>query len=73
MRKLAVHDPGNQYSVPYLWFTTGLGYNVDKVRERLGTADFDSWSLLLDPKNAASSRTAASSSSIPRPTCFPPC
>jgi putrescine transport system substrate-binding protein len=53
MRKLAVHDPGNQYSVPYLWSTTGLGYNVEKVRERLGAAEFDSWSLLLDPKNAA--------------------
>jgi putrescine transport system substrate-binding protein len=53
MQKLAVHDPGNLYGVPYLWFTTGLGYNVDKVRERLGTADADSWSLLLDPKNAS--------------------
>ncbi len=53
MRKLAVHDPGNSYAVPYLWFTTGLGYNVDKVRERLGRSDFDSWSLLLDPRNAA--------------------
>lgn len=56
MQKLAVHDPGNQYSVPYLWFTTGLGYNVDKVRERLGAEEFDSWSLLLDPKNAAKLR-----------------
>jgi putrescine transport system substrate-binding protein len=53
MRKLAAHDPGNQYSVPYLWFTTGLGYNVDKVSERLGHTEPDSWSLLLDPKNAA--------------------
>ena len=53
MQKLAVHDPGNQYSVPYLWFTTGLGYNVDKVSERLGHTEPDSWSLLLDPKNAA--------------------
>jgi putrescine transport system substrate-binding protein len=53
MQKLAEHDPGNQYSVPYLWFTTGLGYNIDKVRERLGGAAPDSWSLLLDPKNAA--------------------
>jgi putrescine transport system substrate-binding protein len=53
MEKLAVHDPGNQYSVPYLWSTTGLGYNVDKVSKRLGTAEFDSWSLLLDPRNAA--------------------
>ncbi len=53
MQKLAVHDPGNLYSVPYLWFTTGIGYNVDKVRERLGPAQFESWSLLFDPKNAA--------------------
>ncbi len=53
MQKLAVRDPGNLYSVPYLWFTTGIGYNVDKVRERLGSTQFDSWSLLFDPKNAA--------------------
>jgi putrescine transport system substrate-binding protein len=53
MQKLAVHDPGNLYSVPYLWFTTGLGYNIDKVRERLGSSEFDSWSLLFDPQNAA--------------------
>ncbi len=29
------------------------GYNVDKVRERLGGASIDSWSLLFDPANAA--------------------
>ena len=53
MQTLAVHDPGNLYSVPYLWFTTGIGYNVDKVRDRLGSTEFNSWSLLFDPKNAA--------------------
>ncbi|MFI4889791.1 MAG: polyamine ABC transporter substrate-binding protein [Steroidobacterales bacterium] len=53
MQKLAVHDPGNQYATPYLWTTTGIGYNVDKVRERLGTTQFDSWSMILDAKNAA--------------------
>jgi len=53
MQRLATRDPGNQYAVPYLWFTTGIGYNIDKVRERLGTADINSWSVLLDPKNAA--------------------
>jgi putrescine transport system substrate-binding protein len=53
LQKLAVHDPGNLYAVPYLWTEAGLGYNVDKVRERLGSAEPDSWSLLLDPKNAA--------------------
>ena len=53
LRKLAVHDPGNSYAVPYLWTQAGLGYNVDRVRERLGSAEPDSWSLLFDPKNAA--------------------
>jgi putrescine transport system substrate-binding protein len=53
LQKLAVHDPGNLYGVPYLWTQAGLGYNVDKVRERLGSAEPDSWSLLFDPKNAA--------------------
>ncbi len=53
MRALAVHDPGNQYATPYLWTTTGIGYNVDKIRERLGAAVPDSWSMILDPKNAA--------------------
>jgi putrescine transport system substrate-binding protein len=53
MAKVAVHDPGNLYGVPYVWFTTGLGYDVDKVRERLGPAEINSWSLLFDPKNAA--------------------
>ena len=29
-------DPGNQYAVPYMWGTTGLGYNEAKVRAALG-------------------------------------
>lgn len=53
MRTLALHDPGNLYGVPYLWTTTGFGYNVDMIHERLGPGEFDSWSLLFDPKNAA--------------------
>ena len=31
-----VYDPGNQYAVNYMWGTTGIGYNVRKVREVLG-------------------------------------
>ncbi|MGD0490313.1 MAG: polyamine ABC transporter substrate-binding protein [Steroidobacteraceae bacterium] len=52
MRRMAVHDPGNLYAVPYLWSTTGLGYNVDKIRARLGPKVPDSWALLFDPRNA---------------------
>ncbi|MGC1389309.1 MAG: polyamine ABC transporter substrate-binding protein [Steroidobacteraceae bacterium] len=53
MSELARHDPGNLYAIPYSWTTTGLAYDVDKVRERLGSSEFDSWSLLFDPANAA--------------------
>jgi putrescine transport system substrate-binding protein len=53
MRRMAVHDPGNLYAVPYMWSTTGLGYNVDLVRARLGANLPDGWALLLDPRNAA--------------------
>ncbi|WP_078118150.1 polyamine ABC transporter substrate-binding protein [Thiosocius teredinicola] len=50
---LADIDPGNEYAVPYMWGTTSIGYNVDKVAERLGTdAKLDSWSLIFDPANA---------------------
>lgn len=51
--RTAAFDPGNAYSVNYMWGTTGLGVNVAKVTEILGEdAPIDSWSLLLDPANA---------------------
>ncbi|UDV04849.1 extracellular solute-binding protein [Marinomonas profundi] len=47
-------DPGNQYGVPYLWGTTGIGYNVDKVKEVLGEdAPVNSWDLVFKPENMA--------------------
>ena len=36
MERLAKYDPGNQYAVNYMWGTTGIGYNVDKVKKVLG-------------------------------------
>jgi putrescine transport system substrate-binding protein len=37
-----------------MWGTSGLGYNVAKVKAALGEdAPVDSWSLILDPANAA--------------------
>ena len=27
------YDPGNQYSVPYVWWTTGIAYDTKKVQE----------------------------------------
>lgn len=47
-------DPDNAYAVPYLWGTTGIGYNVAKVRERLGPdAPVDSLDLVFRPENLA--------------------
>jgi putrescine transport system substrate-binding protein len=47
-------DPGNQFAVPYMWGTTGLGVNVNKVRAALGkNVALDSWQLMFDPANAA--------------------
>ena len=46
-------DPGNRYGVPYLWGTTGIGYNPALVKARLGAdAPTDSARLLFDPANA---------------------
>lgn len=45
-------DPGNQYSVPYMWGTIGIGYNVEKVKAALGEdAPVDSWDLVFKPEN----------------------
>lgn len=47
------YDPGNEYSINYMWGTTGLGVNVGKVTEILGEdAPIDSLSLIFDPANA---------------------
>ena len=49
----AVADPGNTYGVPYMWGTTGIGYNVDKVKAALGDkAPVDSLKLIFDPATA---------------------
>jgi spermidine/putrescine transport system substrate-binding protein len=41
-------DPGNQYSVPYAYSLTILGYNVQKMRE-LGLPT-DTWAVIFEPK-----------------------
>ena len=44
-------DPGNQYGVPYLWGTTGIGYNPKLVAEALGKdVPIDSWDIVFKPE-----------------------
>ncbi|WP_129775555.1 polyamine ABC transporter substrate-binding protein [Peristeroidobacter soli] len=52
-QRVALHDPGNEHSVTYLWGTTGIGYNVDKVKKILGDKPLDSWNQIFDPKEIA--------------------
>lgn len=50
----AVGDPGNRYAVPYLWGTTLIGYNVDKVRKALGPdVQINSWDIIFKEENLA--------------------
>ena len=54
MEGLTDIDADNLHVGPYMWGTTGLGINVEKVTAALGAAaPLDSWSLLFDPANAA--------------------
>jgi putrescine transport system substrate-binding protein len=48
-RAVALYDPGNQYSVDYMWITSGVGYNVAAIRARMPDAPLDSWRMLFDP------------------------
>ena len=52
--RLSTYDPGNLYAVNYMWGTTGIGFNVKKLREILGPgAKVDSWDMVFKPDNLA--------------------
>jgi putrescine transport system substrate-binding protein len=53
MKRTALHDPGNDHSITYLWGTVGIGFNVDMVKKALGTDTIDSWSAIFEPDKAA--------------------
>ncbi|HQT46640.1 MAG: ABC transporter substrate-binding protein, partial [Acidocella sp. 20-63-7] len=38
------YDPGDKYSIPYQWGTTGIGYLKDNIKDPA-----HSWGLLFDP------------------------
>ena len=46
-------DPGNAHALPYLWGTTGIGYNPDLVEKALGTRTLDSLAAVFDPAIAS--------------------
>ena len=46
------YDPGNKYTIPWQWGTTGLGYNTKRVPG--GTVD--SWTALYEPNPSLGGR-----------------
>jgi len=48
-QRVALHDPGNEYAVTYFWGTSGIGYNVEKIKAALPDAPVDSWRMFYDP------------------------
>lgn len=54
MKRLELQDPGNQYAIPYMWGTTGIGYNVDKIEAAFGSTDIaNSLDIVFKPENIA--------------------
>ena len=53
MSHMEPFDPGQKYTVPYMWGTIGIGYNVKEVAKRLPGVAIDSWSVVFDPANLA--------------------
>ncbi len=45
------YDPGGQYAVDYMWYTTGVAYNTAKIKERIGDKPITSWEQVLKPEN----------------------
>ena len=53
LRFLQQVDPGNAHAVPWMWGTTGVIYNVDKLQSLLGSLPANSLDLVLNKGLAA--------------------
>jgi putrescine transport system substrate-binding protein len=53
MQLLKSADPGNQYAVPWMWGTTGLLYNPDKIKAIMPNAPLDSLDMVFKKDIAA--------------------
>ena len=49
-QRLETYDPGTEHSTNYMWGTTGIGYNVAKVKEIMPDAPLDSWAIIFKPE-----------------------
>lgn len=49
MAQLANYDPGNRHAIPWMWGTTGIGYNIGKIKAIMPDAPVDSLRIIFDP------------------------
>ena len=68
IERVAKYDPGNEYSVNYMWGTVGIGYNEKKVKEALGIDKIDSWDVFFNPEKLSPSSPIAASTCSNSPT-----
>src|SRR3546814_14365436 len=54
-KRTAKYDPGNAYSANYMWGTTGIGYNEDKIKERMPDPPVTPAHMILDPEGVPKS------------------
>ena len=47
--RTAAYDPGNAYSINYMWGSTGIGYDEVKIKARMPDAPLTSWKMIFDP------------------------
>jgi putrescine transport system substrate-binding protein len=52
MQRITPADPGNAHGAIYLFGSTGLGIEPDKIRAAAPDAPLDSWDVLFNPDNA---------------------
>jgi putrescine transport system substrate-binding protein len=48
-KQLDLFDPGLEHAVNYFWGTSGVGYNVEKIRAAMPDAPVDSFRMFYDP------------------------
>jgi len=49
MARLGAYDPGNRHAIPWMWGTTGIGYNSVIVSKLMADAPVHSLKMLFDP------------------------
>ena len=56
LERMALFDPGNQYAIPWLTGTDGVGYNQAAIKAIMPDAPVDSLAMIFDPAIVAKFR-----------------